>query len=253
MARFIFGGTTDTAAETATGARLPNATGTVWSSPAEDATQLTDLVDMNGNPVSMLTADKNGMVPSFYGPEGHSYVWADFGAGRYMMQPSDTAKRLDDHISSSDPHGDRNYADNLFDRALPKTGASVAVDSGRTWLTVRVPAGDGDAKGNALRLTDGTTTYTRVANDGALFIDTVGAHTPLSLGAPITGTGTFITCHPGRASESAEGSVFTVNGDGSVVTAGTVTAQNLGSARVFSGPNPPPSPRIGDVWVKYGE
>ncbi|MFF4223184.1 hypothetical protein ACFYZH_10000 [Streptomyces abikoensis] len=253
MARFIFGGTTDTAAETATGARLPNATGTVWSSPAEDATQLTDLVDMNGNPMSMLTADKNGMVPAFYGPDGYSYVWVDFGAGRYMMTASDTTKRLDDHISGSDPHGDRNYADGLFDRSLPKTGGSITSDSGRAWLTVRVPGGNGDSTGSTMRLTDGTATYTRLANSGQVYLDTVGPHTPLSIGAPITAAQAFITCRTGRASEEPEGAVFTVKGDGSVLSGGTITAQNVGMARVFSGPTPPQSPRIGDVWVKYGE
>lgn len=252
MGRYVFGGTTDSAAETATGARLPNAVGTVWNSGAEDATQLTDLADINGNPLSMLTADQNGMVPAYYGPEGVAYVWVDFGAGRYMMQPTDTTRRLDDHISGNDPHGDRNYADGLFDRAVSKAGTTVTADSGRTWLTVQVPGGDGDAAGHVLKLTDGTSSYTRIASHGGVVIDTIGAHSPLSIGAPIQPNDTYISCRAGHAAPGAEGAAFAVRGDGSVVAAGPVTAPNVGGARVFSGPTPPASPRVGDVWVQYG-
>ncbi|WP_050512106.1 hypothetical protein [Streptomyces rimosus] len=252
MARYLFGGTTDTAAETGTGARLPNATGTVWNSGAEDAEQLTDLVDFNGNPMSMLTADANGMVPAFYGPDGLRYLWVDFGAGKYMMLPTDTVSRLDEHVQGADPHGDRNYADDLFDRALPMAGARVQSEEGRNWLTVQVPGDGGDGKGSVVRLTDGSTAYTRLLNHGALYIDTVGTHTPLAIGAPLTAAGNFITCHNGRATAFSDGSAFTVKADGSVISTGTVSAKNIGGARVFSGPTPPDNPQVGDVWVQFG-
>ncbi|MFI6052768.1 hypothetical protein ACIBCO_22135 [Streptomyces violascens] len=246
--RYLFGGTTDTAAETTTGARLPNATGTVWSSGAADATQLTDLIDINGNPMSMLSADKNGMVPGFYGPDGVRYLWVDFGSGRYMMLPSDTVTRLDEHVQGLDPHGDRSYTNAVFDRALPKAGGTVDAPSQRDWLTVRVP---GDGVGTVYQLTDGTTAFTRLFNNGAFHIDTMGAPTSLALGT--TAAGNFITAHTGRSTPSSTGSVFTVKADGSVTSAGTVTGTNIGSARVFSGATPPDNPQVGDVWVMYAE
>ncbi|MFE7113947.1 hypothetical protein ACFU99_00760 [Streptomyces sp. NPDC057654] len=252
MARHLFAGTTDTAAETNTGARLPNSTGTVWASGEPDADQLTDLIDTNGNPMSMLTADANGMIPAFMGPDGISYLWLDFGAGRYMTLSTDVARLLDEHITGTDPHGDRQYADSLFDRAVPKSGASVTSPAGRDWLSVRV-SGEGDGAGHVYQLTDGETSFTRLANDGTMTIDSVGPQTPLSIGAPIPVDAAFIVCRTGRASSSADGAAFVVKGDGSIVTAGTVNARNIGTARVYSGPTPPEHPKIGDVWVQYAE
>ncbi|MFK0175654.1 hypothetical protein ACIQVR_06790 [Streptomyces xanthochromogenes] len=246
--RYLFGGTTDTAAETTTGSRLPNATGTVWSSGAVDATQLTDLIDINGNPLSMLTADKNGMVPAFYGPDGARYLWADFGSGRYMMLPTDTVTRLDEHVQGLDPHGDRSYALSLADRALPKAGGTVTSPDAHDWLTIRVT---GDGIGTVYQLTDGSSAFTRLFNNGAMHIDTMGAPTSLALGA--TAGSNFITAHPGRSAPATTGSVFTVATDGSVTSAGTVTATNIGRARVFSGATPPDNPQVGDVWVSYAE
>ncbi|MFD9792349.1 hypothetical protein ACFWXK_15520 [Streptomyces sp. NPDC059070] len=250
--RYLFGGTTDTAAETATGARLPNAVGTVWGSGTTDAVQLTDLVDINGNPMSLITADKTGMLPAFYGPDGYRYLWVDFGAGRYMVVPTDTVTRLDEHLQGIDPHGDRSYTNSVFDRALPKAGGTVEAPEQRNWLTVRVPGNGapGDGEGTVYQLTDGTTPYTRLFNNGALHVDTMGAPTSLALGS--TATGNFITAHNGRSAPSPAGSVFTVTSDGSVIAAGTVTGRNIGTARVFSGPTPPPNPQVGDVWVKFG-
>ncbi|MEF3112414.1 hypothetical protein [Streptomyces chrestomyceticus] len=206
---------------------------------------------MNGNPLSMLTADQNGMVPAFYGPEGYAYVWVDFGAGRYMMLPTDTIRRVQEHVTGADPHGDRNYSDSLFDQAVPKRGGSVHVERGQTWLSVQVPTGDGDDQGAVLRLTDGGAAYTQLRNDGALVLDPIGARTPLVVGA--SGDVPFLTCHRGRANASSDGAVFTVASDGSVTSSGTVRAANIGSARVFSGSTPPANPQVGDVWVVYAE
>ncbi|MCZ4097306.1 MULTISPECIES: glycerophosphodiester phosphodiesterase [unclassified Streptomyces] len=122
MTRYLFGGTTDTAAETSTGARLPFVTGTAWESGTDNALQLTDLLDINGNPLSILTADASGMIPAFYGPDGTEYVWIDFGAGRYKVLPTDTNSRLKEHLSATDPHGSREWATTRF---LPQTSITV--------------------------------------------------------------------------------------------------------------------------------
>ncbi|MFD9569740.1 hypothetical protein ACFWBI_07835 [Streptomyces sp. NPDC059982] len=250
--RYLFGGTADAAAETSTGARLPGSTGTVWNSAAPDAQQLIDLIDTNGNPLSMLTADKNGMVPPFFGPDGVRYVWADFGAGRYMLLPTDTRTVVDEHTQGLDPHGDRAYANSLFDRAIPRTGATLTVDAKKNLLTAKVPSA-ADSTGSVLRVSDGATTFTRILNNGTVVIDTVGAATPLALGTPAgQATGNLITAVNGKASAAGTGSVFTVRTDGSVIATGTVTAKNIGGSRVFSGTQPPDNPQMGDVWIQFG-
>ncbi len=65
MARNSFGGTSADAAEDMSGARIPEAVGTLWDGPSEGATQVTDLLDATGAPVSVIVADENGMIPAF--------------------------------------------------------------------------------------------------------------------------------------------------------------------------------------------
>lgn len=59
-------------------------------------TQLTDLTDLSGNPVTTVTADTNGGV-GFYGPAaGASTVYVDFGyTSRYLMQATDLGTQVD--------------------------------------------------------------------------------------------------------------------------------------------------------------
>ncbi|MGW5773114.1 glycosyl hydrolase family 28-related protein [Streptomyces longwoodensis] len=114
MARNLFGGTADSVAEDVTGARVPNAVGTVWDGPSAGATQLTDLTDINGAPISQLHADANGYVSAFYGPDGYERLWVDFGDGKVALVSVTIGERLDAHLTDSDPHGDRAYADAKF-------------------------------------------------------------------------------------------------------------------------------------------
>ncbi|MEV5163831.1 hypothetical protein AB0K66_04280 [Streptomyces werraensis] len=63
----------------------PNAVVTFWDS-SDDGTQYTDLLDQGGNPVPEITADSNGFIPSFSGPDGVTGMWADAGGtGRAWM------------------------------------------------------------------------------------------------------------------------------------------------------------------------
>ncbi|MER6382100.1 glycosyl hydrolase family 28-related protein [Streptomyces sp. NPDC001118] len=125
MARNLFGGTADSVAEDITGARVPNAAGTVWDGPSAGAAQLTDLTDINGAPLTQLQADAHGYVAPFYGPDGYERVWLDFGAGRVALVSVTVGERLDSHLSGIDPHGDRAYADSNFLRRTSIDWVSV--------------------------------------------------------------------------------------------------------------------------------
>ncbi|WP_055523450.1 hypothetical protein [Streptomyces graminilatus] len=114
MARQLFGGTADSVAEDATGARVANAIGTVWNGPSAGATRLADLTDESGAPIDHLTADSNGYVAAFYGPDGYARVWVDFGAGKVALVSVTVGERFDSHLTAVDPHGDRSYVDSNF-------------------------------------------------------------------------------------------------------------------------------------------
>ena len=111
MARNLFGGTADSVAEDATGARVAGATGTVWDGPSAAANQITDLTDATNSPITGLIADGNGYLGPFYGPDGAERVWVDFGAGRVALVSVTVGERLDAHTNATDPHGDRQYSD----------------------------------------------------------------------------------------------------------------------------------------------
>lgn len=105
MARHLFGGTAADVAEDFSGARVPGATGTVWDGPTEGATQVTDLTDLSGAPITELVADQDGMLPSFYGPDGAERLWLDFGGARVAVLATDVGERLAAHVAAEDPHG----------------------------------------------------------------------------------------------------------------------------------------------------
>jgi hypothetical protein len=111
MARNIFGGTVDSAAEDATGARIPNAVGTAYDGPSAAANTITDLTDTQGAPLTQLVCGTNGMLPQFYGPDGFEVLWVDFGAGRVALTSVSVGDRFDAHLVANDPHGDRAYVD----------------------------------------------------------------------------------------------------------------------------------------------
>ncbi|MFD0384446.1 hypothetical protein ACFQ2B_26065 [Streptomyces stramineus] len=159
--------------------------------------------------------------------------------------------RLRKHLSDIDPHQSRAYTDERLSGYLPTRGTEIQSPVGDTWLSAVV---SDDPTGHVLRLrtADGTG-RTGLRNTGALYLDTIGKRAPLCIGAPGFDAGqTVINVSAGPASAANDGAVFQVKGDGSVISSGTVTASNLGNARLWSGPLPPAAPRAGDVWVRYG-
>ncbi|MYX26059.1 hypothetical protein GTY75_05145 [Streptomyces sp. SID8381] len=144
MARNLFGGTADSVAEDSSGARVPNAVGTVWDSPSAGATQLTDLTDESGAPLQQLQADATGYIAPFYGPDGYERVWLDFGAGRVALVSVTVGERLDSHLTDLDPHGDRAYADSTFLKASAAGWAAAPNALQNVSKGVRVPLNWGE-------------------------------------------------------------------------------------------------------------
>lgn len=118
MARHLFGGSAADVAEDISGARVPNATGTVWDGPGTGAKQITDLTDEFGGALLEVAADENGVLQRFYGPDGVALLWVDFGAGRVSLSPPDTGAILAQHQEAEDPHGDRAYIEGLKGKPL---------------------------------------------------------------------------------------------------------------------------------------
>lgn len=100
--RHLFGGTTSDYAMQQVGNQLllrPGATGTVWSAVV-GGTQLTDLTDTSGVPITSVVAAADGSV-SFYGPEDATECFIDFGFGRrYTLIASDIASTVSARLNS---------------------------------------------------------------------------------------------------------------------------------------------------------
>jgi hypothetical protein len=94
--RHQFGGSPSDYAMEKVGTSLllrPAAVGTVWNA-LSGGTQLTDLTDLTGTPITTVTADSDGAV-AFYGPDGVTSLYVDFGYGRrYVMAATDTGSTL---------------------------------------------------------------------------------------------------------------------------------------------------------------
>ncbi|MEU6635701.1 hypothetical protein [Streptomyces rochei] len=70
------------------------AVGTVWDSLV-GGSQITDLTDLSGSPITQITADTEAAV-GFYGPDDVSTVYADFGySRRFLMMAVDLGDQID--------------------------------------------------------------------------------------------------------------------------------------------------------------
>ncbi|MGV0096949.1 glycerophosphodiester phosphodiesterase [Streptomyces californicus] len=77
----------------------PGATGQVWNAVV-GGTQLTDLTDTSGVPITSVVAAADGSV-SFYGPEDATECFIDFGFGRrYTLIASDIASTVSGRLNS---------------------------------------------------------------------------------------------------------------------------------------------------------
>ncbi|MFE0692925.1 glycerophosphodiester phosphodiesterase [Streptomyces sp. NPDC058869] len=100
--RHLFGGTTSDYAMQQVGNQLllrPGATGQVWTA-VNGGTQLTDLTDTGGVPITSVVAAADGSV-AFYGPEDVTEAFIDFGFGRrYTLIASDIASTVSSRLDS---------------------------------------------------------------------------------------------------------------------------------------------------------
>lgn len=70
---------------------LPNAVCRFYTAQS-GGTQVTDLLDVNGNPTATIMSNANGTMPLFSGPaSGLTVMWVDAGAGRYKIYCDPTA------------------------------------------------------------------------------------------------------------------------------------------------------------------
>ncbi|MCY0962729.1 hypothetical protein [Streptomyces sp. H27-H5] len=107
MARNLFGGTAADVAEDASGVRVPGLAGTLWDGPTAGATQVVDLLNVEGAPIQSITSDTYGMIPPFFGPSASpERLYVDFGSGiRTAILASDVGDRFASHVTALDPHG----------------------------------------------------------------------------------------------------------------------------------------------------
>ncbi|WP_247748445.1 glycosyl hydrolase family 28-related protein [Streptomyces sp. 4R-3d] len=116
----------------------PEAVGTAWDA-VTGGTQITDLTDMVGNPITAVTADADGAV-NFYGPDGATTCYLDFGYGRrYAMAATDTGAVLQAHLAQ------RNLPDGWpgldGEGKIPADQLPTSTD----WLIVTTYGAEGDA------------------------------------------------------------------------------------------------------------
>jgi hypothetical protein len=82
----------------------PGAVGTVWDA-LTGGTQLTDLTDLAGAPITQITADADGAV-AFMGPDAVTACFVDFGyTKRFALVARDVGEQLADFIASGGEAG----------------------------------------------------------------------------------------------------------------------------------------------------
>lgn len=97
MARHSFAGTDDDLVYSnyALGGRkllalAPNVSLDLYDA-ATGGSQVTDLTDTSGQPITSVSADADGFIPEFFGPDGVVELWADGGGPRKLLLANDIA------------------------------------------------------------------------------------------------------------------------------------------------------------------
>ncbi|MFJ7901886.1 hypothetical protein ACIQ6V_15585 [Streptomyces sp. NPDC096198] len=260
MARNFFGGTAADSAENESGGRLPNLKGRVYASE-ESPDVITDLLDPSGKELKDgILTDERGMIPPFQGPNGAEQLWVDFNAGRVMLTPNDTGKRLSSHLADPDPHRSIAYTNEALKGYVAKAGSnSCQPAKDGPLFNVEAPFGAGDV----LAVNRDGVRGSVLKGMGALYLKTFGDFTPLVVTNDSPTNKPSVTLNDGAGNNTLR---FYKNGDvdtrGSVTVAGDVTASgavlaaNIGTARVYSGTADPATQGVqlkpGDIWVSYG-
>ncbi|MFE3579391.1 hypothetical protein [Streptomyces vinaceus] len=254
MARNYFGGTSADVAEDEAGSRLPNLPGRVYLT-ATDPDPVKDILGPNDEPLDGLLSDERGMIPQFQGPDGTEQLWVDFGKGRIMLTANNVGVRLKAHLMpNADPHGDRAYTDIKLGAYMKRDTNEVTLPKNQRWLGLMnsdaAPGGDTIYQSNG----DRTYNFALRQNGSMTLYQHTDSHIAMEIRAGIKTNKWALAINDGKSMGST--SAFRVDYGGNVETAGTITASNIGTARVFSGPADPATQGIalkpGDVWVTYG-
>ncbi|MCX5234453.1 hypothetical protein OG824_04290 [Streptomyces prunicolor] len=217
----------------------PGSVGTAWDA-LSGGTQLTDLTDLGGTPATTVTSDANSVI-GFYGPDGVSTLYLDFGApSRVVMQASDlgtaiTALQVDKLdkaggtmigplVLDADPAtalgaATKQYADNKF---LPLTGGTVSGDLAVTGTTSSPTLQGGTASGANLTLNS-----TSNATKGKILLGANSAYDEVNKRLGIN------TTSPTQMVEVKDGSVYVSTS--SAVDPAFATLSNSGLAFTGSG------------------
>lgn len=153
--RHMFGGTPASYAMEKVGNQLtlrPSAVGTVWDS-LTGGTQLTDLTDTIGTAITAVTADSDGAV-AFYGPDGVTNCYIDFGYGRrYAMPANDVGSVLATFMGQGGQAGGWATLDSTsripaaqMPTQAGRIGVYLPVGWDTNWLAKRATAGSSPAR-----------------------------------------------------------------------------------------------------------
>jgi hypothetical protein len=136
----------------------PAAVGTVWDA-LTGGTQLTDLTDLTGTPVTDVTADSDGAV-SFFGPDAVTTVYVDFGYGRrYALAAVDTGAVLTGFMAQGgqpDGWATLDGTGKVPSSQLPSTGGGGGGSGAVYYLLVASSDAPADVKAGAHYVCDGT-------------------------------------------------------------------------------------------------
>ncbi|MFD5308321.1 glycosyl hydrolase family 28-related protein [Streptomyces ardesiacus] len=91
-----------------------------------------------------LTSNSEGMVSHFYGPDGVTLLYVDFGAGRVAMAPVNTSTDLANHLNAADPHGSKAGALAEINAQKGAPGGFATLDSMGKLSSSQVPSGSGE-------------------------------------------------------------------------------------------------------------
>lgn len=253
MPRHLFGGSPSDYAMERVGNQLlirPGAAGTAWDN-ATAGTQITDLTDTAGAPISTITAGDDGSV-AFYGPNNVTSLFVDFGFGRrYTLTAVDVGETLDSKFDKTGgtvsgpvtfeaPITAPNLVDIAGGRVFMVTGAAgTGLVDDRSWIQAALDLA-GAAGGGTVVIpggyTYGISTYL-VAPAGVR----IWAHGATLLAIGNTGLirnyapGETFTAYTGPGNITIEGGVWDANAsDGSAgLTTNVVNAFTLGHGHNF--------------------
>jgi hypothetical protein len=192
------------------------AVGTVWDS-LTGGTQITDLTDLAGTPITQITADTDAAV-GFYGPDGVSTVYADFGySRRFLMMAVDLGEQIDDlGLNKLDLTGGTMLGPIITSGTPAASGEAV----NKAYVDTGVSSGDAATLTSAKAYTDAQTAL-KVSKSG----DTMTG--PLTLpGNPTSPLHAATKQYVDALGGGGGGAVSSVNGQTGAVN---LTAANVGA------------------------